>query len=54
MERKIYVRWLDAERLRDKLRITIGTPEENATLVRVLRQIVLGSSDSAVSSVESL
>lgn len=37
MERKIYVRWFDTERLRDKLRITIGMPEENATLVRVLQ-----------------
>jgi histidinol-phosphate aminotransferase len=50
VERKIYVRWFDTARLRNKLRITIGTPEENATLVRVLRQIVLGSSDSAVGS----
>jgi len=50
VERKIYVRWFDTARLRNKLRITIGTPEENATLVRVLRQIALGSSDSAVCS----
>jgi histidinol-phosphate/aromatic aminotransferase/cobyric acid decarboxylase-like protein len=44
------VRWFDTARLRNKLRITIGTPEENATLVRVLRQIALGSSAPAVCS----
>jgi histidinol-phosphate aminotransferase len=41
MARKIYVRWFDADRLRDKLRVTIGTPEENAALVGAIEQIML-------------
>ena len=40
MDRKIYVRWFDAARLRDKLRVTVGTPEENSALIRALRQIM--------------
>jgi histidinol-phosphate aminotransferase len=40
MERDIYVRWFDDERLRDKLRITIGTPQENMALVSSLDQIL--------------
>jgi hypothetical protein len=31
---------LDTDRLRDKLRITIGTPEENVAVVAALRQII--------------
>ena len=38
----IFVRWFDEERLRDKLRISIGTPEENQQLVAALR--LLGES----------
>jgi histidinol-phosphate aminotransferase len=40
MQRSIYVRWFDADRLRDKLRITIGTQNENAVLVSALREIM--------------
>ena len=40
MDQKIYVRWFDADRLRDKLRVTIGTPEENAALVSAIEQIM--------------
>jgi histidinol-phosphate aminotransferase len=40
IERNIYVRWFDTDRLRDKLRITIGTPEENVAVVAALRQII--------------
>ncbi|MEQ8813380.1 MAG: aminotransferase class I/II-fold pyridoxal phosphate-dependent enzyme [Thalassobaculum sp.] len=32
----IYVRWFDQDRLRDKLRISIGTPEENDALLTAL------------------
>jgi histidinol-phosphate aminotransferase len=40
MDRRIFVRWFDADRLRDKLRITIGTSEENAALVSLIEQIM--------------
>ena len=39
----IFVRWFDEEGLRDKLRISIGTPEENRQLVEALR--LLGGSE---------
>jgi histidinol-phosphate aminotransferase len=42
--RRIFVRWFDEEGLRDKLRISIGTPEENQHLVEALR--LLGGSNS--------
>ena len=32
----VFVRYFDQDRLRDKLRITIGTPDQNDTLLRVL------------------
>ncbi len=35
----IYVRWFDQDRLRDKLRISIGTPEENAALLAAIDAI---------------
>ncbi len=35
----ILVRYFDADRLRDKLRISIGTPEENARLVAALTSL---------------
>lgn len=35
--RGILVRWFNADRLRDKLRITIGTPDENNALLTALR-----------------
>lgn len=35
----IYVRWFDQDRLRDKLRISIGTPEENDALLAALDAI---------------
>lgn len=35
-DRGIFVRWFDLDRLRDKLRITIGTPEENTDLLEAL------------------
>lgn len=38
-QRRIYVRYFDAPRLRDYLRITIGTDEEMETLLRALREI---------------
>jgi histidinol-phosphate aminotransferase len=38
-ERRIYVRWFDEDRLRDRLRVSIGTPEENAVLVGALQEI---------------
>jgi histidinol-phosphate aminotransferase len=42
MARRIFVRWFNEEGLRDKLRISIGTPEENQRLVEALR--LLGGS----------
>ncbi len=35
-QQHVYVRYFNQDRLRDKLRITIGRPEENDTLLRVL------------------
>ncbi|MGA0565318.1 histidinol-phosphate transaminase [Ancylobacter sp. VNQ12] len=37
--RGIYVRWFDEDRLRDRLRISIGTQEENWTLVRAIEEL---------------
>jgi len=37
-EHGILVRYFDQDRLRDKLRITIGTPQENSALLATLRQ----------------
>src|SRR5216683_1503899 len=42
MARRIFVRWFNEEGIRDKLRISIGTPEENQHLVEALR--LLGGS----------
>ena len=42
MARRIFVRWFNEDGLRDKLRISIGTPEENQHLVDALR--LLGGS----------
>jgi histidinol-phosphate aminotransferase len=38
-DRGIFVRYFDQDRLRDKLRITIGTPEQNTALLRMLDEI---------------
>jgi histidinol-phosphate aminotransferase len=38
--RGILVRWWDLPRLADKLRITVGTPEQNDALVAALKQLV--------------
>ncbi len=38
-ERRIYVRYFDAPRLRDYLRITIGTDEQMDTLLKALKEI---------------
>lgn len=38
-DRGIFVRYFDQDRLRDKLRITIGTPEQNSALLRMLDDI---------------
>lgn len=38
-QRKILVRYFDQDRLRDKLRITIGTPAQNRRLVELLAEI---------------
>jgi histidinol-phosphate aminotransferase len=40
MANNVYVRWFDEDRLRDKLRISIGTPDENAQVVHALQLIV--------------
>lgn len=41
-ERRIYVRYWDKPRIRQYLRITIGTPEEMETLFAALEQILAG------------
>lgn len=38
-QRSIFVRYFDQDRLRDKLRITIGTPAENDALLRALAEL---------------
>ena len=38
-KRAIFVRYFDQDRLRDKLRITIGTPREAAALVRAVQKL---------------
>lgn len=38
--RNIFVRYFDQDRLRDKLRITIGTADQNTALLGALREIV--------------
>jgi len=39
-QRNILVRYFDQDRLRDKLRISIGSSEENAALIAALRDII--------------
>ncbi|ALO45668.1 histidinol-phosphate transaminase [Pseudohongiella spirulinae] len=39
-EQGILVRYFDQPRLRDKLRITVGTPEQNDALIQQLRQAI--------------
>ena len=39
--RNIYVRYFDSPELSDKLRITIGTAEQNAELLSALKEILL-------------
>lgn len=40
MDRHIYVRYFDLPGLQDQLRISVGTPEENRTLVNALQDIL--------------
>ena len=40
VERKIYVRYFDQEQLRDNLRITVGTAQQNDRLLGALKDIV--------------
>ncbi len=37
-ERHILIRYFNTDRLRDKVRISVGTPQENATLLEQIRQ----------------
>lgn len=39
-ERGIFVRYFNQPQLADKLRITIGTPQQNQTLIQVLKEIL--------------
>ena len=41
-ERNIYVRWWDKDRLRDHLRISIGTDEEMQALITAIDEIMAG------------
>ncbi|MBR7653376.1 hypothetical protein KCX83_13715 [Brucella oryzae] len=36
----IYVRWFDEDRLRDKLRITVGTRDENIALLSRMAELL--------------
>jgi histidinol-phosphate aminotransferase len=45
-ERRIYVRYFNAPGLEDKLRITIGTDEQNNILVSALKEIISQEPDS--------
>jgi histidinol-phosphate aminotransferase len=38
-QRHIFVRYFNMNRLRDKLRITIGTPDENNALLKALGEL---------------
>jgi len=38
--RGIFVRYFDQERLRDRLRITVGTPEQNDALIAAVAQLI--------------
>ncbi|HEX7037965.1 MAG TPA: histidinol-phosphate transaminase [Pseudomonadales bacterium] len=40
--RQILVRWFDAPRLQDRLRISVGTPEQNQQLVAALQEALHG------------
>jgi histidinol-phosphate aminotransferase len=40
--RRIYIRYFDQDRLRDKLRITVGTREQNDALLTALREQLVG------------
>ncbi len=39
MNRNVYVRWFNEEKLSTALRVSIGTPEENRVLVQTLREL---------------
>lgn len=45
-ERAIFVRYFDAPRLRNKLRITVGTPEQNQSLIAALQALLQAFSES--------
>jgi histidinol-phosphate aminotransferase len=39
-QRGIFIRYFNQPRLADKLRITVGTPEQNETLIQVLGEVL--------------
>jgi histidinol-phosphate aminotransferase len=39
-QRGIFIRYFNQPRLADKLRITVGTPEQNETLIQVLDEVL--------------
>jgi histidinol-phosphate aminotransferase len=45
--REIYVRYFDLPRLEDKLRITVGTKDENDALLKALKEILHADGDTA-------
>ena len=49
MDHKIYVRWFDVDRLRDKLRITVGTAQEHDALISAIKQILRSGSHEPAS-----
>ncbi len=44
-QRNIFVRYWDAPGIQDKLRISVGTKEQNATLISALKEILSGGGD---------
>jgi len=39
-QRSIFVRYFDQDRLRDKLRITVGTPQQNTCLIDAIDDLI--------------
>ncbi|HEY9612922.1 histidinol-phosphate transaminase [Allocoleopsis sp.] len=52
-ERGILVRYFNQSRLTDKLRITVGTPEQNEALIKLLSEILTGEISKSVSPTRS-
>ena len=54
LARKILIRYFDLPRLRDYLRISVGTHEQMEALVQALREILSGSSRASSTTTVSM